>query len=77
MNKPIQGYVRTTVPLRILDTAIKKPPGDPLEGCLEISTDDGVLRLCISSDTARDLKIDLEQFLSNKCEAEPNGATAA
>ena len=67
MNKPIQGYVRTNVPLRILDTAVQKSPSDPSEGFLEISTEDGVLRLSISSsDAARDLQIDLAQFIGQK-----------
>jgi hypothetical protein len=63
MNKPIQGYVRSDVPLRILDTALHKSTSDPLVGILEISTDDGVLRLVINTDTARDLQIDLNQFI--------------
>jgi hypothetical protein len=66
MNKPIQGYVRTNVPLRILDTAVQKSPSDPSEGFLEISTEDGVLRLSMSSDAARDLQIDLDQFIGEK-----------
>jgi hypothetical protein len=32
-------------------------------GILEISTDDGVLRLVINTDAARDLQIDLNQFI--------------
>jgi hypothetical protein len=63
MNKPIQGYVRSDVPLRILDTALHKSTSDPLVGILEISTDDGVLRLVINTDAARDLQIDLNQFI--------------
>ncbi|MBR1154033.1 hypothetical protein [Bradyrhizobium sp. JYMT SZCCT0428] len=66
MNEPLQGYVRTNVPLRILGTAIQKSPGAPSEGFLEISTEDGVLRLSISSDAARDLQIDLDQFIGEK-----------
>ena len=66
MNKPIQGYVRTNVPLRILDTAVQKSPSDPSEGFLEISTEDGVLRLSISSDAAKDLQIDLNQFIGDE-----------
>ena len=62
MNKPIQGYVRADVPLRILDTALHKSSSDPSVGVLEISTEDGVLRLAISSDAAKDLQIDLNQF---------------
>ena len=63
MNKPIQGYVRSDVPLRILDTALHKSTSDRLVGILEISTDDGVLRLVINADAARDLQIDLNQFI--------------
>lgn len=63
MNKPIPGYVRSNVPLRILATAVHKSTSDPSVGMLEISTDDGVLRLMINTDAARDLQIDLNQFL--------------
>jgi hypothetical protein len=66
MNKPMQGYVRTNLPLRILDTAIQKSSGDPSVGFLEISTEDGVLRLEITSDAAMDLKIDLSQFIGEE-----------
>jgi hypothetical protein len=66
MNKPIQGHIRTSVPLRILDTAVQKWPNDPSEGLLEISTEDGVLCLSISCDAARDLQIDLDQFIGDK-----------
>jgi hypothetical protein len=66
MNKPIQGYVRTNVPLRILDTAVQKSPSDPSEGFLEISTEDGVLRLSITSEVAKDLQIDLNQFIGDQ-----------
>jgi hypothetical protein len=62
LNKPIQGYVRSDIPLRVLDTALHKSASDPSVGILEISTDDGVLRLVISMDAARDLQIDLNQF---------------
>ena len=63
MKKPIQGYVRADVPLRILDTALHKSSSDPSVGFLDISTEDGVLRLAISIDAARDLQIDLNQLL--------------
>ena len=66
MNKPIQGYVRTNAPLRILDTALQKSSSDPSLGFLELSTQDGVLRLAIGSDAARDLQIDLDQFIGEK-----------
>ena len=62
MKKPIQGYVRADVPLRILDTALHKSSSDPSVGFLDISTEDGVLRLAISIDAARDLQIDLNQL---------------
>ena len=39
---------------------------DPLAGVLEISTEDGVLRLAINGDAAKDLKIDLDQFLAQE-----------
>lgn len=66
MNNPIQGYVRADVPLRILDTALRKSSSDPSEGFLELSTQDGVLRLSMSSDAARNLQIDLDQFIGEK-----------
>ena len=66
MNKPIQGYVRTNVPLRILDTAVHKSPSDPSEGFVDISTEDGVARLSISSEAAKDLQIDLNQFIGDE-----------
>ena len=66
MNKPIPGYVRSDVPLRILDTALHKSSGDPSVGVLEISTEDGVLRLAISRDAVQDLQIDLNQFIGEE-----------
>ena len=66
MNKPIQGYVRSDVPLRILDTALHKSSSDPSVGVLEISTEDGVLRLAISRDAVQDLQIDLNQFIGEE-----------
>jgi hypothetical protein len=63
MNKPIPGYVRSNVPLRILATAVHKSTSDPSVGMLEISTDDGVLRLVIIPGAARDLQVDLNQFI--------------
>ena len=65
MNKPMQGYVRSDVPLRILDTALHKSPSDTSVGVLEISTEDGVIRLLISGDAVEDLRIDLNQFLGD------------
>jgi hypothetical protein len=38
----------------------------PLAGVLEISTEDGVVRLAISGDAAKDLKIDLDQLLAQE-----------
>jgi hypothetical protein len=66
MNKSMQGYVPTNVPVRILDIALKKSANDPFEGFLEISTEDSVLRLCMSSEAARNLQIDLGQFIGRK-----------
>ena len=66
MNKPIQGYIRADVPLRILDTALHKASNDPSVGVLEISTEDGVLRLAISMDAVQDLQIDLNQFIGEE-----------
>jgi hypothetical protein len=65
MNKPIQGYLRSDVPLRILDTALHKSSSDP-SGILEISTEDGVLRLVISRDAVQDLLIDLNQYIGEE-----------
>jgi hypothetical protein len=66
MTKPVQGYVRADVPLNVLETAVQKFTTDPLTGILEISTEDGVLRLTISEDAANDLRIDLDQFLAKE-----------
>jgi hypothetical protein len=61
----IRGYVRADVPLNVLDTDVRKS-SNPLAGVLEISTEDGVLRLAINGDAAKDLKIDLDQFLAQE-----------
>jgi hypothetical protein len=66
MSKLIQGYVRADVPLSVLDTSVHTSSTSPLAGVLEISTEDGVLRLAISGDAAKDLKIDLDQFLAQE-----------
>jgi hypothetical protein len=66
MRKLIQGYVRADVPLKVLETILHKSTTDPLAGVLEISTEDGVLRLAISDDAAKDLRIDLDQFLAQE-----------
>jgi hypothetical protein len=66
MIKPIQGYVRADVPLRILETAVHKSASDPSTGFLEISTEDGVLRLAISIEAAKDLQIDLSQLFGEE-----------
>jgi hypothetical protein len=66
MSTMMQGYVRADVPLTILDTSVHKRSTSPLTGLLEISTEDGVLRLAISGDAAKDLKIDLGQFLAQE-----------
>ena len=64
LTKPIQGYVRTGIPLNVLETTVERFSTNPLAGVLEISTEDGVLRLAISGDAAKDLRIDLDQFLA-------------
>jgi hypothetical protein len=66
MNKQLQDYIRADVPLNVLDTTVQRSATQPLAGILEISTEDGVLRLAISSDTAKDLRIDLDQFLAQE-----------
>lgn len=66
MSKPIQGYVRGNVPLNVLETTVEKVSISPLAGVLEISTEDGVLRLAIIGDAANDLRIDLDQFLAER-----------
>jgi hypothetical protein len=66
MSKPIQGYVRADVPLNVLETTVQKSSINPLAGVLEIATEDGVLRLAISGDAAKDLLIDLDQFLAQE-----------
>jgi len=64
LTKPFQGYVRADFPLNVLETTVEKFSANPLVGVLEISTEDGVLRLAISGDAAKDLRIDLDQFLA-------------
>jgi hypothetical protein len=66
MSTLIRGYVRAEVPLNVLDTAVRKSSTNPLTGFLEISTEDGALRLAINGDVAKDLKIDLDQFLAEE-----------
>ncbi|MDA9497243.1 MULTISPECIES: hypothetical protein [Bradyrhizobium] len=66
MSTLIEGYVRADVPLNVLETSVHKSSTSPLGGVLEISTEDGVLRLAISGDAAKDLKIDLDQFLAQE-----------
>jgi hypothetical protein len=66
MSKLIQGYVRADGPLNVLDTSMHKSSTSPLAGVLGISTEDGVLRLAISGDAAKDLRIDLDQFLAQE-----------
>jgi hypothetical protein len=50
--------------LNVLETTVEKSSANLLVGVLEISTEDGVLRLAISGDAAKDLRIDLDQFLA-------------
>jgi hypothetical protein len=66
MSKQIRGYVRADVPLNVLGTAVQNSSTDPLAGFLEISTEDGVLRLGITGDAADDLRIDLDLFLAEQ-----------
>jgi hypothetical protein len=66
MSKPIPGYVRADAPLKVLETSVQKTSTSPLAGVLEISTEDGVLRLALSGDAAKDLKIDLDQLLAQE-----------
>lgn len=66
MSKPIEGYVRADVPLNVLETTVQTSCIDPLAGVLEIATEDGVLRLAINGDAAKDLLIDLDQFLAQE-----------
>ena len=54
------------VPMNVLATTVQRTAAHPLAGVLEISTEDGVLRLAISGDTAKDLRIDLDQFLAQE-----------
>ena len=64
MSNPIQGYIRLDAPLKVLETAVQTSSTDPLAGFLEIATAEGVLRLAINGDVAKDLRIDLDQFLA-------------
>jgi len=52
--------------IECLDTDVRKSSTGPFAGVLEISTEDGVLRLAINGDAAKDLKIDLDQFLAQE-----------
>jgi hypothetical protein len=52
--------------LNVLDASVHKASRSPLAGVLEISTEDGVLHLAISGDAAKDLRIDLDQFLAQE-----------
>ena len=52
--------------MNVLDTGVHKSSSSPLAGVLEISTEDGVLRLAISGDAAKDLKMDLDQSLAQE-----------
>jgi len=66
MPDSVQGYIRLDAPLKVLETAVQTSSTDPLVGLLEIATADGVLRLAINGDVARDLRIDLDQFLAQE-----------
>jgi len=62
----IESSAVAGLPLNVLDTDVRKSSTNPLAGVLEISTEDGVLRLAINGDAAKDLKIDLDQFLAQE-----------
>ncbi len=66
MSDHIQGYVRAGTPLKMLETVVEITSTDPLAGLLKIATEDGVLHLEISGDAAKDLHIDLDQFLARE-----------
>lgn len=64
-QETLQGYTRSNVPLKLLESAITISATAPLAGYLSIFTEDGLLRLEINGDIADDLRIDLNQFLAN------------
>lgn len=63
---PLPDYARCNVPLKVLETSVSVSTTSPSAGYLEISTEDGLLRLVISADVAADLRIDLNQFLATR-----------
>lgn len=65
-QKPMHGYTRANVPLKVLETSISSSTIEPLAGYLDIFTEDGLLRLEISENVAADLRIDLNQFLASR-----------
>jgi hypothetical protein len=65
VHAPLAGYTRADVPLKVLETSVSAATTVPLTGILEIFTEDGLLKLMISGDTAANLRIDLVQFLAN------------
>ncbi len=66
MSNSTSGDVRSETALKVLETSVLKSSSDPLIGTLEIITEAGSLRFAISRDAARDLRIDLDQFLAAK-----------
>jgi hypothetical protein len=56
--------MRAGKPLKLLETSVSVLTTNPLTGCLEISTDEGLIRLAITGDVAADLRIDINQFLA-------------
>ena len=57
MSTLIRGYVRAEVPLNVLDTAVRKSSTGPFSGVLEISTEDGALRLAINGEAAKEDRV--------------------
>ena len=64
--EPRDGYIRAQVELKLLDSSAVASFNDPKSGYLDLLTEDGRLRLALSSAAAEDLIIDLQQFLKSK-----------
>lgn len=69
---PLQGYTRSNGSLKVLETSVSASATSPF-GYLDISTEDGLLRLVINGDVAANLRIDLDQFLVSRESADPVG----
>ena len=61
---PPAGSMRAGEPLKIFETSVSVLTTNPLTGCLEISTEEGLIRLTLTGDVAADLRIDINQFLA-------------